>query len=108
MWWDQVQGGQKVQFGICAPEAVSCRALPWRGSSSPHLCYGRQLPLHLTENESWGGWGWVGYAVLYPTPGRVDWDTAVLASSPAPAPAESLPPFLSLLCPTEGVTAPPC
>lgn len=35
-----------------APEAVSCRALPWRGSSSPHLCYGRQLPLLLTDEKT--------------------------------------------------------
>ena len=110
MWWDQAQGGQRVQFGIWAPEAVSCRALPSRGSSSPHLCYGRQLPLLLTDEKTRAGAGGRGRVMQCFIPLLAMW-TGTRQSWPQvlPLPLLSLsPPFLSLLCPTEGVTAPPC
>lgn len=34
MWWDRVQGGQRVQFGICAPGLLAVGPCP--GGVPPH------------------------------------------------------------------------
>lgn len=59
MWWDRVQGGQRVQFGICGPEAVAVGPCPGGVPPHPNSAEADSFLTNEKTRAGAGGGGWV-------------------------------------------------